>query len=126
MSNRPAIPPYLIVCATLILSLLVAGGTVIAVFKPEAVATFVTIVTVGGATVTAFVGNFLGQRTVERKLEAVDEKVETAVKQTNGMLHRRDAEIERLTDIAVANNIDPTTVPVRTQEAEHGSAGKEV
>lgn len=80
----------------------IAGMIVLLIHRPDATATFTAfIVQILGLVVVA-AGTFYGFGKTNEKLEAVQ-------KQTNGNLHRRDQEIERLTreNIRLATLVEP-------------------
>lgn len=80
------------------------GCTILLIFRPEATATFTsTLITVLGLAVSA-AGTFYA-------LGKQGEKIQEIQEQTNGNLHRRDQEIERLTreNIELAKQVPTDT-----------------
>lgn len=93
----------------------IIGMVALLIWRPDATATFTAfIVQILGIAVVA-AGTFYGFGKTNEKLEAVE-------KQTNGNLHRRDLEIERLTleNIELAKQLPPTDGSVPTRDY-HGA-----
>jgi len=94
----------------------IIGTGLLLAFRPDATATFTAFIVqiLGIAAVAA--GTFYGFGKTNEKLEQVE-------KQTNGSLHRRDQEIERLTreNMELAKQLPPTTGPLpTTHDPSHG------
>ena len=74
----------------------IVGSVVLQLFRPDASASFTNLlVTVLGLSATA-AGTFYGLGKANERIENANEKIETVVKQTNGTLSAKDAEIRRL------------------------------
>lgn len=87
------------------------GAIVLLIHRPDATATFTALLIQVLGLVAVAAGTFYGFGKTNDKLDEVQ-------RQTNGNLHRRDLEIERLTaeNVELAKQVPPTTdsVPVQS------------
>lgn len=92
------------------------GAIYLLVERPDATATFTSLLVQVLGLVAVAAGTFYGFGKTNEKLEEVQ-------KQTNGNLHRRDQEIERLTreNIALARQVPTDTDSNPTQTDYHGA-----
>ena len=90
-----------------VLAALGIGGTlVLLIHRPDASATFTAfIITILGP-VSVAAAQFYGFGKVTEKTDAQNEKLATIERNTNGRLHSRDEEIQRLTNLLIEKDID--------------------
>lgn len=114
--------------------LTIAGLIAVSIFRPDASATFIDMLTSASVALPLIVGVFfVGKKTLDKISEVndkvsevqgqvveVQEKSAAIHKQVNGNLSRRDDEIERLTDVLAVNHIDPSTMTRREYRDQKG------
>ncbi|ONI63899.1 hypothetical protein ALI44B_04545 [Leifsonia sp. ALI-44-B] len=85
------------------------GCMVIIIHRPDATATFTSLLITVLGLATSAAGLFYGLGKQGEKLERQDQVLDTIQKQTNGNLSRRDATIDRLTNLLIEKGIDPSS-----------------
>ncbi|MBD8466785.1 hypothetical protein IFU30_10950 [Plantibacter sp. CFBP 8798] len=85
----------------------IAGTLILQIHRPDATATFTSFIIQILGLVSLAAATFYGFGKANEKTEAQNSKLEVIERNTNGRLHSRDAEIQRLTNVLIEKGIDP-------------------